>query len=209
MIDIELYGGKRGILEHIRARMLYTLGAYGNVRDIEWSLVRRLVFVCRGNICRSPYASRRAQLLGLTAVSFGLDATEGAPANPAAAKNALTRGIDLSTHRSAKMEPTRLADGDCLIVFEPTQLAEVRRSLGYRSLATLLGVWSRPSRPHIQDPYGRSDRYFQQCFSVIDANIAKLAERMMSSGAPASRQGAREIPYAGALHESPRVRTPR
>ena len=202
MVDIELYGGKRGILEHIRARMLYTLGAYGNVRDIEWSSVRRLVFVCRGNICRSPYASSRAQSLGLAAISFGLDATEGAPANPAAAKNALTRGIDLSAHRSARMGSTRLIDGDWVIVFEPQQLAEVRRSVGNRSPATLLGVWSRPNRPHIQDPYGRSDRYFQQCFSVIDENIAELFGCMVRHRAPAAREASARIARAPALHRN-------
>ena len=202
MLDIELYGGKRGLLEHSRARLLYALGAYGNVRDVEWSLVRRLVFVCRGNICRSPYASSRAQSLGLPAVSFGLDAAEGAPANPAAAKYALTRGIDLSAHRSARMEPARLADGDWVIVFEPAQLAEVRRSIGHGLPATLLGVWSRPSRPHIQDPYGRSERYFQRCFSVIDENIAELFGRMVRGGAPATKNASARVARVPASHRN-------
>lgn len=187
MVDIELYGGKRGMLEHIRARALYALGAYGNVRDIEWSAVGRLVFVCHGNICRSPYANIRARSLGVSATSFGLNAAEGAPADPGASKNALVRGIDLSVHYSMRMESTRLGDGDLVIVFEPAQLAEVRRRIGHRMPTMLLGICSSPSRPHIQDPYGRSDRYFQECFAVIDANIAKLVERMASGGAPAVR----------------------
>lgn len=202
MVDIELYGGKRGILEHIRARTLYTLGAYGNVRGIEWSSVRRLVFVCRGNICRSPYASSRAQSLGLPAISFGLDAAEGAPANPAAANNALTRGIDLSAHRSARLESNRLVDGDWVIVFEPAQLVEVRRRFGSRAPATLLGIWSRPVRPHIQDPYGRSDRYFQHCFSVIDENVAELSGRMVGRGAPVARDASARIARAPASHRN-------
>ena len=202
MLDIELYGGKRGILEHCRAGVLYALGAYGNVRDVEWSLVRRLVFVCRGNICRSPYASLRAQSLGLPAASFGLDAAEGVSANPAAATNALMRGVDLSAHRSARIEPAHLADGDWVIVFEPAQLAEVRRSVGNRPPATLLGVWSRHCRPHIQDPYGRSDRYFQQCFSVIDENIAELFGRMVRNRAPAARDASARVARAPALHRN-------
>lgn len=202
MIDIELYGGKRGLLEHVRARALYALGAYGNLCDTEWPLVRRLVFVCRGNICRSPYASSRAQSLGLPAISFGLDAAEGTPANPAAAKNALMRDIDLSAHRSARIEPARLADGDWVIVFEPVQLAEVRHSIGNRLPVTLLGVWSRPVRPHIQDPYGRSDRYFQQCFSVIDESIRELLRRMVRHRAPAAREASARIARAPALHRN-------
>ncbi|MBW4052632.1 MAG: phosphotyrosine protein phosphatase [Proteobacteria bacterium] len=154
----------------------------------------RLVFVCRGNICRSPYGGLRASSLGVRAVSFGLDAAEGAPANPVASRNALLRGVDLSAHCSARLETDRLSDGDLVLVFEPAQLAEVRRRLGDRTAVGLLGVWARPRRPHIQDPYGRSDRYFQQCFAVIDASIDALMGDMARAGAPAimgERAGAR------------------
>lgn len=206
MIDIEMYGGKRGFLEHIKARTLCALGAYGNIRDIEWTAVARLAFVCKGNICRSPYACGKARTLGVRAVSYGLDAVGGARTDPAASKNALSRGIDLSAHESIRMESTRLAVGDLVIVFEPAQLAEVRRRVGDRTPATLLGIWSRPIRPHIQDPYGRSDRYFQQCFSVIDANIAKLVERMARDGAPAVRERPEGLGDKAA-HGNPRGRS--
>ena len=202
MIDIELYGGKRGIIEHVWARALYALGAYGNVSDIEWPNVKRLVFVCKGNICRSPYASFRARSLGVSAVSYGLGAAEGAPADPIAQKNALLRGVDLSAHRSEGMDSTRLADGDWVMVFEPAQLAEVRRRFDDQTPAALLGIWSRPSRPHIQDPYGRSDRYFQQCFSVIDENIAELTGRMVSGGAPAARDASARLARAPVSHRN-------
>lgn len=182
MLDVELYGGKRGFLEHSRARVLYALGMYRKVCDIDWSAVGRLVFVCAGNICRSPYASARARSLGVAAASFGLTATDGAPADPVASRNALLRGLDLSSHRSAKAEPSSFVTRDLVIVFEPWHLAEISR---WREIppASLIGVWARPIRPHIQDPYGRSDRYFQQCFSVIDANIEAMVRKMVRDGA--------------------------
>jgi protein-tyrosine phosphatase len=179
MLDIELYGGKRGFLEHARARVLYALGIYRNVRAINWAGVGRLAFVCAGNICRSPYASARARLLGVPSISFGLEATDGTPADPVASRIALLRGVDLSAHRSAKAESSSFADDDLIIVFEPAHLAEIWRRSRCERPASLLGVWARPVRPHIQDPYGRSDRYFQQCFSLIDANVAVLVRYMM------------------------------
>lgn len=185
MIDLELYGGRRGVLEHIRARTLYALGAYGSTGDIEWSSVKRLVFVCFGNICRSPYAAGRARLLGVSSISLGLNANDGASADPAAMRNALLRGIDLSAHRSARIDSPNLVDGDLILAFEPGQLFEIRRKFGDRAPVKLVGVWSRPSRPYIHDPYGRDDRYFQQCFSVIDRNVTKLVECMRSRRAPA------------------------
>jgi protein-tyrosine phosphatase len=189
MVDIEQYGGKRGYLEHVRARALYAIGAYRGARDIEWAAVRRLVFVCKGNICRSPYASARARLLGVPAASFGLEAAEGAPADPTAWRTARLRAVDLSAHRSARKESSRITDDDLLVVFEPSQLAEIeiwRRSADRVPRVTLLGIWARPIRPHIQDPYGRSDRYFEHCFSIIDANIAELVRRMAGGSTSSS-----------------------
>ena len=204
MVDVELYGGRRAYLEHIRARMLHALGAYRSVRDIEWAAVRRLAFVCKGNICRSPYACARARFSGVPAVSFGLKTLGDQPADPAAARNALYRGIDLSAHRSAQVESTLLTDGDLIIVFEPTQLREIRRRFGVGARSTLLGIWSQPLRPYIHDPYGSSDRYFNQCFGVIDGNIAKLVEHMALNGPPATGSPTAEISCGRAAHEESR-----
>lgn len=204
MVDIELYGGRGGFLEHVRARTLYALGAYRSFREIKWAAVARLAFVCKGNICRSPYACARAQSMGVNAVSFGLDAADGAPANFAALKNALSRGVDLSAHRSTKINSSGLTDRDLIMVFEPQQINEVRRWIDERIPAGLLGVWSRPIRPHIHDPYGTSNRYFQQCFAVIDAQIAALIEHMARAGAAAFTGRALEPPSNGIPNRNPR-----
>lgn len=185
MVDVELYGGRRGYLRHIRARALYALGAYRCSGNIDWGTVQRLAFVCKGNICRSPYACAKARSLGVQAVSFGLDAADGACATPAALANARVRGIDLSAHRSTRMQSVHLRDRNLVIVFEPEQVTAVRRHIGDSTPAVLLGIWSRPAVPHIQDPYGLSDRYFQQCFSIIDESIGMLVEYMVRRGVPA------------------------
>jgi len=182
VLDIELYGGKRGLLEHFRARVLYSLGMYRHVCDIDWAAIGRLAFVCSGNICRSPYASARARALGVPSISFGLQAADGAPADPVASRNALARGVDLSEHRSARAVSSSFAQDDLVIVFEPAHVVEVLQRSEREVPVSLLGVWERPMRPHIQDPYGRGDRYFQQCFSVIDANVVALARNMATGG---------------------------
>lgn len=186
MIDIEMYGGKRGLLAHVRALLLYALGAYGGIEDVDWSSVTRLVFVCLGNICRSPYAEAKARSMGMASISLGLSAENGVSANAAAVKNALIRGVDLSAHRAKRMEPACLSDGDLVIVFESWQVAEVRRRLGSQARVKLLGVWSTPKRPHIHDPYGLRDGYFQQCFAIIDSGLDGLAARMRRRDAPAA-----------------------
>lgn len=186
MIDMEQYGGRRAYAAHIRSRVLNALGAYRVAHSIEWDMAARLVFVCKGNICRSPYAKFRARQHGACTASFGLEAMEGAGANEKASRVALHRGIDLSDHQSTQLKEPLILRGDLIVVFEPWQMREVRRH-NFSGLAgvTLLGIWARPNRPHIQDPYGRSDQYFQNCFSVIDLNLRVLLAHLAAHKAPA------------------------
>ena len=192
MIDTELYGGRRAYVAHLRARALYALGTYRALRSIAWNVVERLVFVCHGNICRSPYAGARARALGARAVSFGIEATDGAAADEAAIRNAVQRGIDLRDHRSTRLQAFCLEPGDLIVVFEPRHVLSVTPHGGAEVAGlTLLGLWTDPLRPHIQDPYGRSDCYFQQCFAAIDRNTHELVQRLAAHAAPAVGGGAR------------------
>ena len=186
MIDAELFGGKRAYAAHLRARVLYAFGSYRSAENIVWGAIARLVFVCHGNICRSPYASERARSLGINSVSFGLNASGGMHADESASRNALLRGIDLTIHRSSLLQASLLARGDLVVVFEPWHLSRVRqRSIAGLAGITLLGIWAQPTQPHVHDPYGRSDRYFQRCFSTIDRNVQGLVTRIVASKAPA------------------------
>ena len=187
MIDIELYGGRRAYIAHLRARASYALGWYRSAQTFNWGAVERLVFICQGNICRSPYASARAQAFGARAISLGIEAIDGVGANEDAARNALPRGIDLKDHRSTRLHASLILPGDLIVVFEPAQLQRVIRQRTKGAAAvTLLGLWARPIRPHIQDPYGRSDRYFQQCFAAIDRNVHELVKRLSTHEAIAA-----------------------
>lgn len=179
MIDFELYGGKRAYFSHLKCRVQLFLGAYGDLRRVDWAGTMRLVFVCRGNICRSPYAAERARSLGFHAVSFGLDAIDGAQADSTASRIAQQRGISLRKHKSTRFLPSHIVEGDLLIAFEPQQLSDIpaRRIEGV-SGTTLIGVWAKPASPYIQDPFGRSDRYFQRCFSMIDENLLELTRHL-------------------------------
>ena len=193
MIDFQRYGGKRAYFAHLRARVLFSVGFYNSAPAVDWGSIKRLAFVCQGNICRSPYAAERAKTLGLRAISFGISAVGGACANESASRVARARGIDLSAHRSARFQATQMAPGDLILVFEPAHLRDVMdHNLSAVSGVTLLGLYTRPVWPHIYDPYGRSDSYFHQCFSVIDLSIQELAKRLSGQSAPASANSIRD-----------------
>ena len=182
MVGFEQYGGKRGYLEYVRSRLLYSLGAYRQAERIEWSTINRLVFVCKGNICRSPYAAEKSRMLGTPAISCGLEASQGAAADAAAVRNAERRNVDLSPHRSSIYDSRRLRETDLVVVFEPRQLIDVRRLMRNRPVSiTLLGIWSKTTSPYIHDPYGQSDEFFQRTYAAIDAYVMEVVRRITAA----------------------------
>jgi len=171
----EYHGRNRGWCKHHLSSVLYRLGVFRPYACIEWRRVDRLVFVCKGNICRSPYAEVRARSRGLEATSFGLSAEPTVPPNPTAASVASEFGVDLTPHRARSAQDVQIRTHDLLVAMEPWQartlLPGARRG---GAQVTLLGLWSSPRRLHLEDPYGRLPAYFRICFSVIDSAISRM-----------------------------------
>jgi protein-tyrosine phosphatase len=172
------FGGYRGLIRLLLGYFENGIGRYRRFKKIRWDRVERLVFVCHGNICRSPYAERRGATYGLPTASLGLSAETGAPADPSALAVAARRAIDLAEHRACAAEDFEFHSGDLLIVMEPRQAREMSRCLPTAPCQlTLLGLWSRPRRPHIHDPHRLCEAYWEQCFDVIDSAVRAIAER--------------------------------
>jgi len=168
-----------GLVRHYTDLALYRLGAFSPLKAVDWSSIRRVVFVCKGNICRSPYAEMKAGTMNLPSSSFGLEASSGVRANSAAIKAALARGIDLSLHVARTAEMVDIASGDLLAAMESSQ-ARVLQSVALPASVqvTLMGLWCTPPRPHVEDPLGLSDNYFDFCFALIDDALAGISAHM-------------------------------
>jgi protein-tyrosine phosphatase len=173
------YGTYRGSVRLFLAHLEDLAGGFGSLRRIRWDSVGRVVFVCAGNICRSPYAERRAATYGLDVASFGLSAATGSPAYPSARRIAAARGIDLAAHRSCSTADFKLRAEDLLVAMEPRQSRAMRRQFSSAPCQlTLLGLWSRPRRPHIHDPHRLGEAYWEQCFDIVDSAVQTIAEHM-------------------------------
>ena len=176
------FGTYRGLVHHLLAWIENVSGGYRRFKQIRWDGVQRVVFVCHGNICRSPYAERRAATYGLPVASFGLSAQTGAAADPCARKIAARRAIELAEHSACDVKDFKFQGGDLLAVMEPRQVRAMLRILpSIPCQLTLLGLWCQPPRPHIHDPHRLSEAYWQQCFDVIDSAVRGIADQMHSS----------------------------
>lgn len=178
----EQFGGKRAALRLLRYQTAGTLGilsGYGNapLRDVQ-----RLVFVCSGNICRSPFAHHLALSCGFPSVSFGLHSTANIPANPNALEIAREFGVSLSSHRSTLIDAYVPEPGDLVLCFDPQHAETLDSIIAHREgvRVNLLGMWRSPPLAYIHDPYGLGDAHFRICFRRIHESVLKVCERISS-----------------------------
>ena len=168
------YGTVRGLvrllLSHVQHRSRRAW-----IRAPDPAEVRRLVFVCQGNICRSAFADILARRLGAETASFGLSTSAGDVAHPPATEAAATLGVDLSAHRTARVQDYEPRPGDLLLAMEVRQLARIAADPRLAHLPrSLLGLWARPRRPHIHDPYQLDQRYMLTCLRAIESAVSRL-----------------------------------
>ncbi|MEM7044982.1 MAG: ATP-grasp domain-containing protein [Pseudomonadota bacterium] len=156
-----------------------------------------VVFVCFGNICRSPFAARRFQALlddreqglapganGSAAVvqgqrirtlSSGLLARHGRPSPPEAVAAARIHGVELADHRSRYLGAADLARHDVIVVFDEANEAGIE-ALGIDDVPVLrLGDFLTESPGEvIDDPYGHPQAAFAATYATITKALKEL-----------------------------------
>lgn len=168
------FGTFRGL---VRLILSYAelLAGRGGVRIDDPAAVRRLVFVCHGNICRSAFADVAARRAGLATASFGLSTDSGKPAHEPAILAGARLGQDLSDHRATALADYEPQSGDLLLAMETRQLRRIAADPRLAALPrTLLGLYARPVVPHLHDPYSLSDAYMDRCLLRIEGTIPVL-----------------------------------
>jgi protein-tyrosine phosphatase len=169
------FGTTRGLVRLALSYGEVTLGAAGISRP-EPADVRRLVFVCHGNICRSAFADVVARRAGLNVASFGLSTDVGKPAHPPAIEAAAELGFDLTAHRTTRAGDFAPDAGDFLLAMEARQLRRLAGDARFAGLPrSLLGLYASPAVPHLHDPYELDPAYMVTCLKRIESAVANLA----------------------------------
>lgn len=148
----------------------------GRKEPADPAMIRRLVFVCRGNISRSAYADRLAKQNGLDSASFGLLSDGGVCADPVAAKLGEQRGLNMAAHLSSGVKAYEPETGDLLLAMEVRQLKQLARNPKTAPLPRLL-LGSFAGTPHLHDPFTLSPEYYESCFDRIERAVDQLAIR--------------------------------
>jgi protein-tyrosine phosphatase len=141
----------------------------------------RVLFVCLGNICRSPTAEGmlRHLLLATPELQVEVDSAGtagyhvGAPPDARSQRAALRRGIDLSGLRARQVTPGDFERFDLILAMDCDNLArlEAMRPAGSRAQLRLFLEYAAEDlgRLEVPDPYYRDASGFEE---VLDLSAA-------------------------------------
>ena len=137
----------------------------------------RILFLCSGNICRSPFAEVLARQLNdrddLEFASAGTIALSGNPASATGIAVAAELGVDMSSHRATHLTRRVLEDTDLVYAMEDEHIATVL-AIDPGARVELL---SREGLP-MPDPYGGDRLEYERSYTLIDAALReRLSER--------------------------------
>jgi protein-tyrosine phosphatase len=137
---------------------------------------KRLIFVCSGNICRSPYAEAIARMRGLNAISCGTHTRTGLPADGLAVTEAARRAVDLTSHTTTRWEDIELEEGDLIIAMQLRHAwAVLPRARAHHNPVVMLSSLLAEFAP-VWDPYGKPGDAYERAFDLIDAGVQRMTQ---------------------------------
>ena len=140
---------------------------------------KNILFMCKGNICRSPFAERlvndRGRARGLVARSAGSLPAVGRTAPEVAQRAASRFGVDLSGHRSSLLGRELSEWADVVFIFDRAQEAAIR-ALAPELLERThyLGALDLTGTLEVSDPFGGDEDRFQDTYSRITRLVDPL-----------------------------------
>ncbi|MGH8151870.1 MAG: low molecular weight protein-tyrosine-phosphatase [Rhodanobacteraceae bacterium] len=154
-----------------------------------------VLFVCLGNICRSPTAEwvARAEFekrgLRLPVASRGLgDWHVGQGADPRSLAAARDAGYDLSAHRARQFEDEDFGRFATVLAVDRATLSELRRRVpnGIPSperflVAAGLAPVEAGDSGDVADPYNGTPGDFRDALLLIRHGVLRLAERLLAA----------------------------
>ena len=156
-------------------RIVLAGGRLNAARGRTWVGARRWVFVCSGNICRSPYAEVAARAQGLPAISCGIATTPDLPADGMAMRVAALHGLDLGPHRTTRWEDVALQSGDVIVTMQLRHAHAVLPKARAAGCPVVMLSSFLPEFRAIWDPYGGTESEFQEIFDLIDSGVREIA----------------------------------
>lgn len=149
------------------------------------SLPRKILFVCHGNICRSPFAERywnhlaseRKHAALPECSSAGLHCWKGRNVPAGMVGLAARYKVDLTTHESRPLETRDVRDADAIFVMDAMNYEDLlARFPEAESKTYFLGMFEDGGRVEIEDPYSLDPQGAARSYEHVARAVAALIE---------------------------------
>lgn len=149
----------------------------------------RVLFVCLGNICRSPTAEGVfRQQLQAAGLSDGVDVDScgiaawhvGKAPDPRTREAALRRGVDLGSLRARQLSADDFFRFDYLLAMDQANLAALheQRPVGCPAHVGLFLDFGDHAEREVPDPYYGGEQGFDEVLDLVDAASRGLVEEI-------------------------------
>ena len=152
-----------------------------------------MLFVCHGNIYRSPYAEAAFRSLlpaemrhHVVALSAGF-VGPGRPAPDPSITLARQRGLDLTPHRSQLLNPALVKESHLVVVMSPAQAEEIRRRFEYPSRRVLVlgDLDPEPIRSReVADPWNQPHQVLEESTLRVSRCVRELVSALSAGFTP-------------------------
>ena len=158
---------------------------YGIARQhVNRSDLKHIIFVCKGNICRSAFAEKYmgALLNGrmVTIESCGLDVDQGGFSPREAVLVAREFGTELDSHRSKGLSACNFNEADLIVAMEYRQYCRLLNLFPEKGAAICVlrefAPWPDRLLCNIYDPYGLGEKSFRRCFRKMAKALDSLRQ---------------------------------
>jgi protein-tyrosine-phosphatase/predicted ATP-grasp superfamily ATP-dependent carboligase len=148
--------------------------------------IRSALFLCHGNIIRSPMAEALLRRSCSVAVrSAGLHAVKGRRADCRALRIAPEFDVTLDQHAATPLTEEMVREADVIFVMDGLNEARfLHRFPEAREKVRLLGAFAPRPAPdcEIPDPYEGSEQDVRDCYHALEACVSQIAARLNNTG---------------------------